>query len=89
MLPRDKIEQAKLRDDEIGHTELGRVLQADKLVTGDGCLCCATGISDSAMLSEAKLRQKGNQLLHSCVFPQLDGMLYSGDAWPGLRIFSD
>jgi fructose-1,6-bisphosphatase II len=57
MWPRDEAEHAKLCD-EIGAPELNRVFQADELVTGDSCLFCATGISDSALLPGVKLTGK-------------------------------
>ena len=57
MWPRDAGEQAKLRD-EIDDAELTRVFRAHDLVTGESCLFCATGISDSAMLPGVKLTGK-------------------------------
>lgn len=57
MWPRDEAEHSKLRD-EIGDTELSRVFQANELVTGESCVFCATGISDSTMLPGVKLTGK-------------------------------
>jgi fructose-1,6-bisphosphatase II len=52
--PRDDLERDRLRK-EVSDAELTRVYRVDDLVQGESAMFCATGISDSSLLSGVKL----------------------------------
>jgi len=57
MWPRDAVERSELRA-KFSEKELNQVYRSSDLVTGESCVFCATGISDSAMLPRVKLTRK-------------------------------
>lgn len=57
MWPRDAVERSELCA-TIGEAEMNQIFQTSDLVSGESCVFCATGISDSAMLPGVKLTGK-------------------------------